>query len=621
MYPRILLPIILFTSFHLSFSQNEAPKFGDISLEDLKMTRYVKDTAAAALILSDQGVMNVDINSTAGTILTRHTQIKIFRSSAFSEWANLKIRIDKHGLKKFKGVTYNLVNGAIQKTELDNRQILKDKTSKDSDVITVAFPNVKEGSIIEFEFSCMYENAYYPRWQFQFTIPVVRSEFIYTGPQHINQLLCGELKPTSHVTKHNGSRHEWLMVDVPAFKAEPHMPNEDAYLSILKVDRARGWGDIAIDLMTRHTVGKILLQDSYLNGKVKELTADMTEATQKIKVLSAFVKESVSWNGFCDFAAYDPHDVVEKKRGSSGDINLLFASLLKKAGLNVGLVFLSTRENGYVLQDFPSSRQFDYVICHVTLEDGSELYLDATEKNLPYDMLPARCFNHKGFLVSSGQHGWVGIEPSTREKVSLNANVIISNEGQLSGKVKIINDGYAAYSGREKLEGGEESYKKDSFITKLSNVQTSEILNGKDLDKPLLENYDISIDSYATLSGDLIYFNPIVFLREESNPYVLTSRQYPVDFSSIVDKVSVYNITIPDGYTVEEVPESKVFTLPEGAAKYTFNISVNSNKIVVMNRLQINKTLFYQDEYANLREFYTRLVAKNAENVVLKKKS
>ena len=585
------------------------------------MTSYEKDTTAAALIISDKGVMNVDINSTAGTILTKHTRIKIFRSSAFGEWGNLKIRIDKNGLKKFKAVTYNLVNGSIQKSELDNSQIFKDKSSKYSDIISVAFPNIKEGSIIEFEFSCMYEYAYYPRWQFQFTIPVLRSEFIYIGPEHINQLLCGELKPTSHIVKHNGSRHEWLMVDVPAFKAEPLMPNEDAYLSILKVDRSRTWGDIAVDLMNRYRVGKILLQDSYLNGKVKELTAGMTQPAQKIKVLSAFVKETVSWNGVCDFAAYDPHEVVEKKRGSSGDINLLFASLLKKAGLNVNLLFLSTRENGYVLQEFPSSTQFDYVICHISLEDGSELFLDATEKNLPYDMLPSRCFNHKGFLVSSDKHGWVGIEPTKREKVSLNVSVLLSTEGQLSGKVNINNDGYAAFSGREKLQGGEESYRKDSFINKLSNVQKSEILNVKDVDKPLLENYDINIDSYATLSGDLIYFNPVVFLREEANPFVLTTRQYPVDFSSIVDKVSVYNITIPDGYSVEELPQSKVFTLPEGAAKYTFNISVNSNKIVVMNRLQINKTLFYQDEYPNLREFYTRLVAKNSENVVLKKKS
>jgi hypothetical protein len=596
-------------------------QFGNVSLEELRMTQYKKDTSAAAAILYDKGTIKVDVNSTAGTIFTRHTQIKIFRASAFAEWASLKMSIEKNGLKKFNAITYNVVNGVIEKSELADDQIFKDKSSKYVEIISVAFPNVKEGSIIEFEYSYMDGGAYFPRWQFQYTIPVVRSEFVYVGPQHINQLLSGQLEPTAHITKHNGSRHEWLMTDVPAFKAEPHMPNEGAYLSILKVDRARTWGDIAVDLMKRHRVGQILLQDSYLNGKVKELTAGMTQPVQKIKVLSAFVKEAVSWNGICDYAAYDPHDVVEKKRGSSGDINLLYASLIKKAGVKVDLVFLSTRDNGYVLQEFPSTSQFDYVICHVTLEDGSELFLDATEKNLPYDMLPSRCFNHKGFLISSDRHGWVGVEPSKREKISLNANITLFADGLVSGTVSVSNDGYAAFLSREKLAGGEESYRKGSFVNQLANVQKSEILNAKEMEKPVIENYDISIDRYATLSGDLIYFNPLVFLREESNPFMLTERQYPVDFSYIVDKVSVYNIIIPEGYVIEELPQSKVFTLPESAAKFTFNISVNSNTIMVMKRLQINKTLFYQDEYPNLREFYTRLVAKNSENVVLKKKS
>jgi len=36
--------------------------------------------------------------------------------------------------------------------------------------------------------------------------------------------------------------------------------------------------------------------------------------------------------------------------------------------------------------------------------------------------------------------------------------------------------------------------------------------------------------------------------------------------------------------------------------------------------LQINKSLFIQDEYPHLREFYNRVVAKQAEQIVLKKK-
>jgi hypothetical protein len=619
MYSRLLL-LIFTASFNVTFSQNEAFKFGDISLEDLKMVDYEKDTSAAAVMLLNNGSINVDINSTAGTIFTKHTRIKIFRKSAFDEWGSFKASFQKNGLRKFKAITYNIVNGKIDKSEINADHFFKDKRDKYTEEITFAFPNVKEGSIIEFEYSCMYENAYYPKWQFQYTIPVVRSEFVYVGPASINQLLSGPIQPKSHVTKHNGSRHEWLMLDIPAFKSEPHMPNKEAYLSTLKVDRARTWGDISVDLMQKATVGKILLQDSYLNGKVKDLTAGMTQPIQKIKVISDYVKEAVTWNGIRDYTAYDPHTVVEKKSGSAGDINLLFASLLKKAGLNVGLVFLSTRENGYIMQEFPSRSQFDYVICHIALE-GRELLLDATEKNLPYDMLPPRCFNHKGFLVSLEHYGWIGIEPAKREKISLDAKIILSANGQLTGKVAITNDGYAAFASRVKLDSGEQAYKKNSFVNKISNIQRSEIINTKEIEKPLIESYEITMDGYGSQSNDLIYFNPFLFLREESNPFVQADREYPIDFSGITDRLSVYNITIPDGYAIEELPQSKVFTLPENAAKCTFNISVNSNTIVVMTRLQINKTLFYQDEYPNLREFYARVVAKNSENVVLKKKS
>jgi hypothetical protein len=618
MLSRVLLFLTL--SFNAAFSQNESFEFGEISIADLKMSSYEKDTSAAAVVLVDKGTINVDVNSTAGTIFSKHTRIKIFRKSAFSEWANYKVTVEKNGLKKFKAFTYNLVNGKINKSEIRDDQIFKEKQNKYSEEITFAFPNVTEGSIVEFEYSSLHENAYYPKWRFQYTIPVARSEFIYIGPASINQLLSGQIKPQAHVTKHNGSRQEWLMTDIPAFKPEPHMPNEEAYLSSLKVDRARTWADVSIDLMKHPHIGKILLQNSFLNGRVRELTAGMTETVQKIKVISAYVKEAVTWNGICDFYGYDPHEVVEKKSGSAGDINLLFASLLKKAGIKVDLVFISTRDNGYVMREFPSSSQFDYVICHVDLDDR-ELYLDATEKNLPYDMLPPRCYNHNGFLVSQERHGWVGVEPTKREKISLNANVALSAEGRLDGKVSVSNDGFAAFNSREKLVAGQEAYKKDSFISKNTNVQKSEILNLKEIDKPLIENYELSVDDYATLSTDVIYFNPFLFLREESNPFTLSEREYPIDFSSIVEKVTVCNITIPEGYAIEEVPQSKVYTLPENAAKCTFNISINSNTIVVMSRLQINKTLFYQDEYPNLREFYTRVVAKNSENVVLKKKS
>jgi hypothetical protein len=79
-------------------------------------------------------------------------------------------------------------------------------------------------------------------------------------------------------------------------------------------------------------------------------------------------------------------------------------------------------------------------------------------------------------------------------------------------------------------------------------------------------------------------------------------------------------IKVPNGFGVDELPKGKVFMLPGNAARFTFNVTQTGDLINVVSVLQINKSLFTQDEYPDLREFYTQVVAKQAEQIVLKKK-
>ena len=79
-------------------------------------------------------------------------------------------------------------------------------------------------------------------------------------------------------------------------------------------------------------------------------------------------------------------------------------------------------------------------------------------------------------------------------------------------------------------------------------------------------------------------------------------------------------ITLPAGYSVDELPQSKVIALPGGAAKYTYSITNSGSYLTVVSSFQINRNLFLQNEYANLREFYNQVVAKQAEQIVIRKK-
>jgi len=327
----------------------------------------------------------------------------------------------------------------------------------------------------------------------------------------------------------------------------------------------------------------------------------------------------VAFNGNDDFMGTDPNELFEKKKGSAGDINLLFGSMLEKAGLKVNMILLSTRGNGTIDQKIPSLSQFNYVICEVATKDG-DLLVDATDKLLPFDMLPPRCYNQVGFLIGTAQYGWIPIQRKHRKKQLYDATVSFTDAGGLAGKLKTFREGYAAYEIRSSFRAGNrENYKMD-LGNKLWNVGNYEIKNVETVNKPLEETCNISIDDYAMLANDRIYFNPHLFLREEANPFVSDSRLYPVDFDNLVDNTVVCTLIIPDGYAVEELPENKAIALSGNAAKCTFSTTVDGNKIMVMSKLIFNKSFFLPADYAGLKEFYGKLVAKKAENIVLKKK-
>src|SRR5258708_21867421 len=142
----------------------------------------------------------------------------------------------------------------------------------------------------------------------------------------------------------------------------------------------------------------------------------------------------------------------------------------------------------------------------------------------------------------------------------------------------------------------------------------------KEMDKSAKANYEITIDEHATSAGNMIYINPFVSSRIEENPFKSEKREYPVDYGNKVEKIYSCKITIPDGFAIEELPKSIIIVMPENAAKYSYNIAQLNNTINITSNFQVNKILFLQTDYPFLREFYNQVIAKQAEQIVLKKK-
>jgi hypothetical protein len=343
---------------------------------------------------------------------------------------------------------------------------------------------------------------------------------------------------------------------------------------------------------------------------------------EKLTAIHNYVKNNIEWDGYRDFYAANLKKIMDQKKGSSGDINLLLASMLEKAGFQVDMVLLSTRDHGFVREQFPMVRQFNYTVCLVRLGDKT-LFLDATEKHLPVNVLPERCLNGRGLIISKTHHGWTPLDTKTKAKTMVSAVVELDESGLMKSKLEVTRTGYDANRMRKAyVAKGQETYIKDFVGSKEWKIENSTFENISEIALPAKEVYELEIPAHASVAGDNIYLSPFLTAQIEMNPFKAESRVYPVDYGSLVEQVYLCRIKVPEGFTIDETPQSKVVSLPENAARYIYNVAATptGDWITITSSFQINRNIFLQQDYPYLREFYNQVVAKQAEQIVLKKK-
>lgn len=643
---KALISIALAFVISFSWAQKSPVKFGDIPIDDLKMTIYDKDSSAAAVVLADYGEAYISVAGNIKMTFERHVRIKILTKDGL-KWGDGIIPLLYSGSAEesvagLKAVSYNLENGAVVETKMSKDAVFKEKFNRYINHQKFSIPNVKEGSVIEYSYkinSDFYTS--FPNWQFQRTIPTRHSEYWALIPEFFDyrQYLQGyipvtnyEVKP-KNVTSYQANAHHWTMKDVPAFQEEPFMTSEEDYISRMNfalafvsipgqpIQEVMGsWERLASELMKDSEFGGTIRGSSFLKNIVEQITAGMTDPNQKINAVHSWVTQNVEWDGYKDYYAGNLKKIVEQKKGTSGDINLLLASMLDKAGFKVDMVLLSTRDHGFIRKMSPMAKQFNYTVCAVQLPDKT-LLIDGTEKFLPAGVLPERCLNGEGLLVSDINKGWVALDTKTKSKTITMAELMLESTGDLKGTLNMQRSGYDAHRMRKSLViGGQETYLKDFIGSKPWDVEKSDFQNVKEIEKVPVEIHNLTIREQGTVAGDVIYLNPFVSHQITSNPFTQPERVYPVDYGSAIERVYICKLKIPEGYTVDELPQSKMFMLPGNAARYMYNVMQTGDVISITSNFQINKNIFSQTEYPNLREFYTQVIAKQSEQIVFKKK-
>ncbi|MDO9594628.1 MAG: hypothetical protein Q7J19_06515, partial [Lutibacter sp.] len=416
---KIAILLLSFITINSYSQKNTEYTFGVLKNEELNLKTYNLDTVANALVLYESGHTVFKIKSDKVIISTKHyKKIKIFNREGYKH-ASFSIRLynNKTGFEsvdEIKAITHNHLN----KTFLSKSEIFEEKVSENWKEVKFTMPNLKEGSIIEVEYTLETPFKFnLTGWEFQSDIPKIFSQYKASIPGNYfyNRKLNGylKLKTNSSTIKKDcfsipgnaGSANceevTYVMENIPAFEVEEYMTDKENFISKIKFELSEflwfdgskekyttTWEAVDREFKTDKNIGgqfkKNKLFIDKLPTEIKLLNSDL----EKAKAVYSFIQDHFTWNNkYGIFGNINLKEAFENKVGNVGEINISLINALKAAGLKGELILLSTRENGFPTKLHPVITDFNYIIAKVTIDNKTYL-LDATNKLAPFGLLP-----------------------------------------------------------------------------------------------------------------------------------------------------------------------------------------------------------------------------------------
>lgn len=668
-----MLAFLLMVS-HLNIAQDF--RFGKVSKEELMETSHPDFPEANASVLYKRQNIRFVFRQGEGFVQENEVfeRIKIYNKEGFDLATHL-IRMysnsegstanDKH-IYGLKGVTYTLVDGKIEEDKLRKDGIFEERTNKFWKTTKFTMPNIKEGCIVEYEYTVQSPNIGIDDIPFQKTIPINKIDFEVATPEYFEYkaLLNPQAAYTPKLTtisrnksfdytsksrsddygvqKTNYSTskvdyHENVikanLSNVPPLKDEEYVDNLFNYqaklimeLNMIKYPNepvrplSTTWEKVTKIIYDDPDFGSQLNKKGYYDTDVDALLSGISDPMQKAEMIFNHVKSKVKWN---DYHGYTVDNGVSKAYkdgvGNSADINLMLVSMLRYAGLDANPILVSTKNNGIPL--LPTRSGFNYVICGVSL-DNSMVLLDATQKFTAPNILPLKSLNWMGRLIRKDESSeWITLTPtqSSRETVSLNFK--LNTDLSAAGKVRNQFTNYQAFVKRERND----NFSNDQLVENLERdkgeleVSNFEMLNFKDSSQPLLQSYEFNLQNAIEEIGEKLYVSPLLFLSPKENPFKEDKREYPIDFVYPISDKYVVNIMLPEGYVVDNLPQNTKLEFNGSEGGFTYLIQENGSMLQLSISVDINKALILSDHYEQFKKFYKLMIEKQSEKIVLKK--
>ncbi len=609
---KLLLALIISLGTFTCFAQSD--KYLIITPQQLQEKKDDVFTDVPAKIIYRNIYLEI------GKFLEVREARKIYTNDGL-EYSDFEIPFDNVDVKK--AITYNWENGKTIMTEVGGEGIFTEEVSKGFEINKIAFPNVKEGSVIEI----VYRVNEIGLWtvNYQDIIPIkqfwleIKNPFYYTG---FNITKNGFAKvdledsQTDDVLVYKG-------VNIPGLKFENYLGSTSNYFGrmffepVYYADRVRGqsWGSVANYYHTKEINKK-----AYFKKDLENVVGGELDPMKKAKLIYSYVKDRMKWNDYYGISDYNLKKIYRNEEGTSGEINLILVAMLKEAGLDAYIMKVASKRKGLV--HFPSYNIFNNTICALEIDKQYHL-LDASQPHGSFGEIPLPFVNGDGLLiVAEGNCRLVSTQARSKSQNTVIINAEIDTENLLvKGNVKKRISGYYAWEHREEYEKIDiKNYTDD--LEELNNslrISNFENQNFYKSEQPVSMFYDFEMEDYFEKIGEDIYFDPLLYFGKEENDFIDDERVFPIDFGFPFSKKVMVTFQLPEGYQVKSIPKGKTLAIPDAIGSLSFKCISTNNGVQVTFNLDINKGMIETAYYPSIQQLFSEYVSVSKSKIVLTK--
>ncbi len=570
------------------------------------------------------------------------------------------VRVDFGGTTKISGLHGWCIPAQGKDYEVKEKDAIETSVTEGFEVFTdvrrkiLSIPAPDPGNIVGYEYE-IEEQPFWlqDEWDIQGLDPVRESHYSL-------QLPAGWVFRTSWISHaevtpdENGGQLQWTVRDVAGIRPEWEMPPWRGLAGQMIVSffpsggSARKhefatWDDMG------HWYSNLISAQMDASEQIKQevatLTAGKTGRLQKMRAIASFLQHDIRYVEIqLGIGGFQPHaapDVFAHRYGDCKDKATLMHTMLREIGVESYIVVINV-ERGSVGPDTPAHQAFNHAILAIRLPDdvndpsliaiaklprlGRALFFDPTDEVTPFGEIKGRLQDNYGLLVTpdGGELVELPQQPSSMNSIQRVGKLTLDPRGTLSGDVIEMRVGDRAWQERWRLRTVTNSKDRikpieDLLGESLANFQIvkAAMSNLDQTDQPFGFSYSFQSAAYAKQAGNLLLVRPRVLgvkawgILETKEP-----RKFPVEFEGPWRDTDNFDIALPSGYVVDELPPP--MDVDYSFASYHSRIEAKGNILHYERNMEIKELSVPVDKLDQLRKFY-RMVASDERNTAVLK--